>query len=497
MQIKGFLINIGSSYAHIVLSVLMNIMYIPIALHYMGIERYGVWVVLMTMINYLTLANFGIPTAVTNLMSQSDSNIEKTALLLKGFKILSLTCLGVLFASLLSYYVVANYTNWLLNLTVEIKISSIILIVFFILRIPFQIASAAFTANKKIFVGKIYDLLTIVLTFLSLLLAIYLKKNLIFLATTSGILLLMLNIVSFWNALRILNFSYYEKRDISINNKHIYKPGLALFAAGMGSLIIWNTDNIVISRFLGFEEVAIYSTAFRLFSFGYMSFNLIYGVLIPYYGQFYKQKMWFKLESLFNFNIIIIPFIAICVWLVGWLFAKDIIYLWLGDYKLYAGPNLYFLLGAYGLVLSYVGVMFNLLTSLNLLRGLFYMTIAEAGINLIASILCARAFGSEGVAFGTLIASIAVPLAFLPFLIDKNYELKFRFPFKKSLISLIFYTSCLLLLYFIKASDYKFFTKFFISIVTISFFVLFQYLFNKDLITEVYKIIKPNNDGPK
>lgn len=493
MQIKGFIINIVSSYAHIILSVLLNIMYIPLALHYMGAERYGVWVVLITLINYLTLANFGVPTAVTNLMALSDNNDEKADLLMRGFKILSLICIVVLAISLTIYFVMSYFTSWLNSLSTEIRTSSIILIVFFILRIPFQIATAAFTANKKIFIGKIYDLLTIVFTFVSLLICIYFKQDLVFLAILSGIVLLILNVLGFINALKIVEFKNYTSPLIPIQNRDIYKPGIALFAAGMGSLIIWNTDNIVVSKYLGFQEVAVYSTAFRLFSFGYMSFNLIYGVLIPFYGQYFKSKSWDKLQSLFNFNLVIIPFIAICVWLVGWLFSKDIIVLWLGNDKLYAGSKLYFLLGAYGLVLGYVGVMFNLLTSLNQLKSLFYITISEAVINLGMSIFLVQFYGIEGVAMGTLLASIIVPLLILPYLIHKNENLKLDFHFKKFFGSLTCYVILLLGLFLIKANEFGFILKLSLAIMYLSFFLGFQYFWNKRLVNTVVQILKAKN----
>jgi O-antigen/teichoic acid export membrane protein len=488
MRFKNLFINIGSSYAHIVLSVILNVMYVPIALHYLGTERYGVWIVLQTFVNFLTIANFGIPTALLNLMAQSDNNLEKSDILLKGFKILSLICLAVLVFCMISYLIIVCFTSWLSSLSLEIRISSIILIVFFILRIPFQVSSAVFVANKKVFIAKIYEFSTIALTFLSLLVMIYFKQNLIFLAGLSGVILLILNIISFKSALKILNIANYRKVENWIEARAIYRPGIALFAAGMGSLIVWNSDNIIVSKFLGFQEVAIYSTAFRLFSFAFMSFGLIFGIIVPYYGQFFKERSWVKLQFFFNFNLFVIPFIAICVWLFGWLFAKDIIFLWLGNYKLYAGSNLYFILGAYGMVFAYVCVMSNLLSSLNLLKGLVYITVAEAIVNLGASIFLVRFWGYEGVALGTLIASSTVPLTFLPFLINRNDKLEISFPFHKFLASIFFYIIMLFSLYKINAHEYVFQLRLLISIGYLLLFLLFQYILNKKMIKEILKL---------
>jgi O-antigen/teichoic acid export membrane protein len=464
-------------------------MYIPIALNYMGVEKYGVWVVILSIINYLNLANFGIPTAVTNLISQSNDQNEKVGLLLKGFKILIIGCLIILSLGLLAFLAIINYTSWTRNLSTEIQTASILLVLFYILRIPFQVSSASFIANKKVYLTKIYDFLAVAITFLSLLLTIYLNQTLIFLSLISGILLLSLNILSLLHAVKVLNVRNYTASITSVSSKDIYRPGLGLLAAGLGSLIVWNTDNIIISKFLGFEEVAAYSTAFRMFSFGYMSFGLIHALFIPYYGESYKNKSWERLQMLFNINLLGLPLVAACVWLLGWLFAKDIIFLWLGSDRLYAGSTLYFILGAYGLVLACAGVMFNLLTSLNLLKALFYLTVAEAVLNLCASVYLVKIFGYNGVAFGTLVGSIVVPLLCLPYLIQKSSKLEIAFPYRSFINSLIVYGGLLSLLFFVEADQYTLEIKFSISVFCMVSLILIQFILNRQLVKEVYRII--------
>jgi O-antigen/teichoic acid export membrane protein len=158
--------------------------------------------------------------------------------------------------------------------------------------------------------------------------------------------------------------------------------------------------------------------------------------------------------------------------------------------QLYGGSNLYFLLGAYGLVLAYVGVMFNLLTTLNLLKSLFYITIFEAIINLVASIILTKLYGYDGVALGTLIASIVVSLICLPILIHKNEALPFSFPFKRFIESFIFYVVMLLILYVNKANEYSIGFKVLIVLAYLISFILFQYMCNKKLFKGYYTLFK-------
>lgn len=489
-KFRNLIINLGSSYLQIIVSVIMNIMYIPLSIHYLGVERYGVWILLQTFINFLTLANFGVPTAVTNLMCLESDKKVRADIFLKGFEILFKTCLILFVISLFLFYLISNFTLLLSGLSFEVKTASLILMLFFIIRIPFQVSSTVFVAENKIYISKLYEFLVVFFTLGSLLVMIYFKKDLVFLAILSGAVLFFLNIISFVNAMSVLGIKSLRLISNTIVAKTIYKPGLSLFASGMGAVIVWNTDNIIISRFLSLEDVAVYSTAFRLFSFAYMTFGLIYGLIIPYYGKYFSQKEWGKLKNLFILNIIIIPFIAMCVWVVGWLFARDIVFLWLGDYKLYAGSQLYFILGAYGAVLSYVGVMYNFITCLNLLKGLVYLTVSEAVLNLVCSIFLVKFLGINGVAIGTLIASTLVPLVILPSIINSSSKLEFSFPYKLSVLSILFYLTMLFILFIVDANEFIFINKVLIACAYIGLFGFFQFFLNRKLIKDVIQLLK-------
>ena len=476
-----------------VLSALVNILYIPIALNYWGVEKYGVWILLQTMVNFFGIASFGVPTSVTNLLCQTDNFSEKRDILFKGVKVLGVVSLLLIFSILVVYFTVLYTTPWLNNYSYEIRLSGLLLILFFVLRIPLHLAGSIYISEHKIYILKIFDLLTTVLSFFALLIVIYFKQNLLFLSVLSGLLLFVLSAINFFTALKQITAEKTDQPFNKIRSKTVYTSGLKLFVAGMGSIIVWNTDNVVISKFLGFQEVAIYSTAFKLFSVAYLSFTLLNVLITPYYGKLYSQDETEKLKRLFNFNMVIIPFIGLCIWLVVWLFSQEIILLWLGNSRLYGGGDLYFILGAYGLILAHVGVMSHLLTTLNLLKYLVYLTFSEAFVNLLLSIYFVQIIGAEGVALGTLIGVVFVPLLWLPILIHRNKKLKFSFPFYKTILSLVFYTSILLILFLLNADQIHFYYKILLSVSLISLILYFQFVSHRKPLTDILKQLKTDN----
>ncbi|HEY0245525.1 MAG TPA: hypothetical protein VGC01_08190, partial [Mucilaginibacter sp.] len=53
-----------TSYLSIIISIITNFVLLPVYLKYFGADDYGAWIVINTFVQYLALANFGIPTSL-------------------------------------------------------------------------------------------------------------------------------------------------------------------------------------------------------------------------------------------------------------------------------------------------------------------------------------------------------------------------------------------------------------------------------------------------
>lgn len=423
--------NIVGSYSQIFVSAAVNLSYVPIAIGYMGVDSYGIWIILITMIGYFSIANFGIPTAVTNLMCMAQTCDNKKEIFLKGTLIL-FTISALIIVLLIALY----FLNVpLISVASTSKLPALCLILLFLCGLPFQVSSSVFISEHKIYLSKAYEILVTISTLAALLIVKYSGLDMLFLALFTGGLGLLIRLSSFLHAFLIIKGNNFSNNRIRFSE--IYRPGLALFGSSIGSLIIWNTDNLIVAKMLGLADVTVYSTAFRLFTLAFSSFAIMHAISVPYYGKAFASKNFKELRKYFLLCLSIIPFGASLVWIIGWIFANEILGIWLGSYSLYANRTLYFILGAYGFAFSFVGVMFNILSSLNIVRSLFYISIGEAVVNLISSLILTSKYGIVGPAMGTLIASVCVPLLFLPRAIKGGILAKLEFSANRMIATMV------------------------------------------------------------
>lgn len=93
------------------ISVLTQLASIPLALHHLGAERYGIWMVLSTFVIMLTFADFGIGNGILNQIAKAQGSDDDSALRTitsSGFLALSAIALAVITV----FFVVSPHVDW-------------------------------------------------------------------------------------------------------------------------------------------------------------------------------------------------------------------------------------------------------------------------------------------------------------------------------------------------------------------------------------------------
>ena len=423
-MLKGFnfIRNIGTSYISVIITSLIGLYSIPLAINHFDTETYGIWLLVSSIIAYLAISNFGIPTSSGAMIAKSSSASFQKQIVIKSFLALSLVSA---FVALMLFFVNEIYPDWLylfgrFDKANEVMAKSvfIIMIIGFLFRVPLQIALTAFTALQKMYISKSYELGLFILNFVMLLIVVNNKHDLITLAILTVLGNVLVNLIALFHL--FISHRKIDKGTETVRIKKIFSNGFPFFYIGIVSTIVWSTDNIVISHFIGLEEIVTYSIAFKLFTTGFILFTTLSGIMFPMYGKFYSLNQWMNVQKVYDLNLIVLPFIASAIWLGGVLFGKEIILLWTGKVGLFGGYLLFFALGGYGFILSIVNTHANLLSGLNLVRNTVKVSWLEAVLNVTISILLAHKFGIAGVALGTLLASFLGPFLFLPYFINLN-----------------------------------------------------------------------------
>jgi O-antigen/teichoic acid export membrane protein len=189
----------------------------------------------------------------------------------------------------------------------------------------------------------------------------------------------------------------------SVFVRSLFSDGWKFSVIGIGWMINWQTDNMVIAHFLGAAQVTPYAVTFSLFAIASGLQTLAYPNLWPAYTEAYAQGdyAWIRKTLRSNFKFSFFTTIAIVGFLT--IFGSEIIRLWAGAA---AVPpfSVIIWMALWRLMLSTLLVGSCLLNATGHLKGMTIYGTVTAALNLTLSIFFARIYGISGVIAGTVVA---------------------------------------------------------------------------------------------
>jgi len=185
--------------------------------------------------------------------------------------------------------------------------------------------------------------------------------------------------------------------------KILFSDGWKFFVIGIGWMVNWQTDNMVIAHFLGAAQVTPYAVTFSLFAIATGLQTLAYPNLWPAYTEAYAQRdyEWIRKTLRSNFQFSFFTTTAIVVFLT--IFGGEIIRLWAGAAAVPPFSVIVWM-ALWRLMLSTLLVGSCLLNATGHLKGMTIYGTATAVLNLALSILLAKIYGITGVIAATVIA---------------------------------------------------------------------------------------------
>jgi O-antigen/teichoic acid export membrane protein len=433
---KTFIYSIFSNYGANILSAVIGIISLPLALRYFGIARYGVWAVISSVIAYLNITKLGIPTAVSTLVSKATKSFIQWLVLKRAVVFLAIISSSMLCVLLTINYLYPNWVNIIGDIPPDMfsETAGAVLVAAVLLLVdsPITLFGAGFVGLQKMYWERFYTAILIIAGFLSLVLTVVIKGNLITLALFRGLAQIFIDIICATHFL-IVHSKTRKKADESeytigdeFSSKSIFNSSIRFFIIGIAAVVVWSTDNLVISHFLGVEHVTPYAVTFRIFGMLFAVFIAVNGALFPMFGKAAGLKQWDWIKEIYTKAIYLLPIIGGLIWLGGVAFTKNIIDVWAGP-DAYGGVLVVFALGGYGYLLTIVNMHAYLLTGLNATKNLLLIGWAEAIANIGISILLVRYLGIGGVALGTFLASLFTCFWLLILDVYKQTEQKLRF----------------------------------------------------------------------
>lgn len=383
---------------------------------YMGIETLGIMKLFTQLLQYLNIVELGLGGASAFALYKplAEKNQEQVSVIISTIKSiynkisLLLLGLGILVTPLLPYFMKIEkftkdiYFYWLFY--VINTVSTYLYVKYVIL----------FTANQEfIYVRFIQSVSKIFYQILQIIFIIKYHSFFLF------ILLLLLDNLTQYIFFKI----HYKKRYSYIYNTKERYCGLNrdiknLFWHKIGTLVVFNTDLLLISRLVSIEIVGVYASYQIIVQMLSTIIGVVTGVIRPKIGKFVSINSKEIIYLLFKEINIIFLLVAMFFSYVTFEVINKFINLWLGKG---------FELSRLTVVLICINILINIFrTVVDIFKGScgffndIQSPILEAIINLIVSIILGIKYGLNGIITGTIVSNVVVILIYKPILVFKK-----------------------------------------------------------------------------
>ena len=179
-----------------------------------------------------------------------------------------------------------------------------------------------------------------------------------------------------------------------------------VFFHKIGGVLVFNTDYIIISKFLTLSTVTLYSSYMMIFQALVLIVNILGNSVTASVGDFLTKKNTRDKERLWNSIIILFFYIATCITLITIITIVDFVRLWIGDKYIVNDITLYFM--AFNLFILLSRISIDVLKNASGEFGDIYLPVIEGVINICISILLVNQIGFLGVVIGTTVSNLAI-----------------------------------------------------------------------------------------
>ncbi len=396
------------------LSLLLGLVVTPVVLASIGRETYGYWVIVGSVIGYVGMVDFGITGSVATLIAREQRDPASVS------RIVTNALLALSGAGLLAV-VLAFCAALLAPAVLRLEPDSIGLVRALIvlaglglgLSFPVRALKAAFRGTQRIALLRIVEFILSLFRIGLLLLLLHVGAGVFALPWSTVAASVLSTVVFLWLAkgqIRGLRLA----RDLLASGevRRILGVSAWWFLGSLGALFIYQTDNIVVGRYLGPVAVTAYALTHRLPELVRGQLYQLNLAISPGIGDLVGRGEVEKLREIFPAALRIILFLGISAAALIIVLNRPFVTLWVGKEN-YAGDRLTLI---FSLTLVYLLVFHTssiILTNHLDLKVLATTRFVEGVLNLGLSLLLVGTFGTVGVAAATLIAGLATSGWFL------------------------------------------------------------------------------------
>ena len=410
--IRGIYINFIITFVTSLFSFIINKYFA----NYMGIEKLGLLKLFTQIMAYLNLVDMGIASASTYALYEPlyKKNIERIGIIINTITSLYnkvfffIIIIGLLINPIIPFFIKDNIFSKEIYLYWSLYVINTAITYLFVKY------SILFTANQEfLYVRVVQGMSKIFYQILQIIVIIKIHSFFLF------IFLLISD-----NVTQYIFYKYHYKKYYSHiiktneKDKSIGENLKNLFWHKIAGLVVFNTDLILISKFISLEVVGIYASYQMIEQMILTILSIILNVIRPMIGKYIaihtKKEVynyWKKLNILF---LLISIIFSCCIYYL----INEFVSLWLG--KNYILSDMTVLLTCINLFIRCFRGVTDIFKDGSGFFDDIHLPIAEATINFVSSLILVFYLGLNGIIIGTVLSNILIICIAKPLLVFKR-----------------------------------------------------------------------------
>jgi O-antigen/teichoic acid export membrane protein len=418
---RRMIFSAGAAGLSKIVSVGTALITVPLTLHYLGTERYGIWMTMSSLIAMFNFADLGIGYGVLNVVADSSGRDDGAAMrgaVSSGFFVLSGIALVILALFALAYPlvpwpVVFNAESETARLEAGPSFAS--LAVCFALAIPIGMVQRVQMGLQQGFLVGLWQCLASVMGLAGVLVAIHFEAPLPW---------LILGLVGAPLVAGIVNnvvFFGMRRTDLLPAVRHVSqqtmlrvaRTGVLFFVLQISFAIIFMSDNLIIAHSLGSSAVTEYAVPRRLFALVGTVLAMLLSPLWPAYGEALARRdhAWVRRTLRRSVWIAVSFATVLCAALV--IFGDRLMRLWVGP--VIDAPLILLLgLAAWQITDACSNAIAMFLNGANVFRFQIAVSCGMSLLAIVLKLLLVQEIGISGVVWGTVITyAVSLPVTYL------------------------------------------------------------------------------------
>jgi len=398
-------------------SMLMTIVSVPLTLNYLGVERFGLWMTVTSVVSMLSFADFGIGNGLVTVVAEASGRDDQAAIrrfVSSAFAILSFIAAGLVLLFFLVAYPTVNWTR-VFNVhsssaQAEAGPAIAALIVCVAGSISTLIVPRVQLALQHGFINNLFVTIGLFASLAAIWLVSMVHGSVaLLIVAMSGtpVVVGAINGIIFFQRNKQYRPSWSLVSRAAM--KRILSTGVLFVVLQLGLAISFMSDKLIIARLLGAEAVASYSVYERVFGVGA---NLMLVMLLPIWPAYAeawsrKDKAWVRRALSRSLAISFGASASFAVLIT--IYGSTIVSLWTRK-NVPVEPIVLYCLGIWCVLQSMMSALSMLLNGLNMIRIQVMASIATACVAIPLKFILVGHIGPAGAVLASSLAAACFTL---------------------------------------------------------------------------------------